>query len=313
VASNWVPIVAGTALVFLAACGSDSGGDELLDPGPREGACADSTRVGQFEIALRDTFTAVQGKITDAVTPYLISEVVESMGTCTLMRPPTLFCSPSCGTGTTCDANGACVPVAAGASVGVVTVSGLKAPVEMTASAPVYFYTNTGTLDHPGFDEGDDIVLNASGEGAVQAFALGGVGVAPLSLSVSSVTLDTDLPLQLTWAAPGQADAGTMHINLNIAQHGGTPGWIECDVPDTGSFELPVALTNQLLASGFSGFPSVALTRRSADSVDTEVGCVDLLVESALTMEIEIPGLTSCSDDPDCQPPETCLDDLTCG
>jgi len=100
---------------------------------------------------------------------------------------------------------------------------------------------------------------------------------------------------------------------LNIAQHGGTPGWIECDVPDNGQLELPQALTNQLLGFGFSGFPTLSVTRRTADSTTTSYGCVQFVVESTAVFDVDIPGLTSCSDNEDCTSPELCQPDLTCG
>lgn len=56
--------------------------------------------------------------------------------------------------GTTCDATGTCMPTPTDVSVGKVTVSGLKASIEMTAQAAVFFYVNTAQRDHPGFDEG---------------------------------------------------------------------------------------------------------------------------------------------------------------
>lgn len=298
-------------LVLAAGCGSDGG--VSIDPGERAGHCADDTRVGAFEIALNDGFTSVQGTVADAVAPTQITEVVATEGDCVLVQPPALFCDPVCGSGTTCDASGSCVPAPQGVSVGTVTVDGLASAVEMTASPPVFFYTNTGTLEHPGFAEGADIVLTASGAGDIEPFALGVGGVAPLALPQSSVALDADQPVTVTWSAPGVAGAARISLELDIAQHGGTPAAIACDVADTGSFEIPVALTNQLLELGFSGFPSLAVVRESVDSTDTAVGCVELSATSAAVYDVDIPGLTSCSDDNDCTPPETCQPDLTCG
>lgn len=298
-------------LLLLAACGSSDG--VAIDPGSRDGHCDDATRVGGFEIALADGFTSVQGSVADAVAPQQIMEVVAEAGGCQLVRPPSLFCDPVCASGTTCDSAGACVPAPAGVSVGAVTVDGLSAPVEMSASPPVFFYTYRGTLAHPGFAEGDEIVLTAGGAGDIEPFALGVAGVAPLSLPQSSVLLEAGQPLVVTWSAPGSAEAGRVSLELDITQHGGTPGAIRCDVEDTGSFEVPVALTDQLLGFGFSGFPSLAVVRESVDSTTTAIGCVELAATSTAAYDVDIPGLTSCSDDGDCTPPETCQPDLTCG
>ena len=299
-------------ILAVAACGSGDDGPPDIDPGPRELACAESELVGTFEIALAEQFTSVQGKVVDAVDPRLISVLTDSVGDCQLRVPPTLFCDPTCGADTTCNADAMCVPTSRGLSVGTVFVAGLKAPVSMTASSPVYFYTNLDPLDHPGFDEGDEIVLIAY-NGDVDDFALGGSGIVALSGLASSVPLDRDQPISLSWDPPGQQGLGMILLDLNIAQHGGTPGRIECLVDDTGQFEIPVSLTNQLLDFGFSGFPSLSITRRSADSTTTGVGCVELIVQSQVVLEIEIPGLTSCSKNEDCPPGENCLGDLTCG
>ncbi len=295
-----------------SACGSGSSQDPL-DPGTEDGVCEASTLVGSIEATLAEGFTSVQGKVVDAVAPSLVPEEVEVQGPCRLLRPPTLFCDPACAAGTTCDSTGTCVPAPDGVSIGTLTVTGLQAPVEMTASPPVYFYTNRAPLDHPGFLEGAAVIMTASGEATVEPFAVGATGIGALSSPATSVMLDKDVTVSLSWTAPASAAAAMIHIDLNIAQHGGTPGRIECEVPDTGQFDLPVSLTNRLLAAGFSGFPSLSLTRRAADHADTAVGCVQLVLQSAVTFEVEIPGLTSCSANDDCTDPETCQPDLTCG
>ncbi len=299
------------AAIALFACGTDD--PTPVETGEPDGVCPTAEHIGGFETALRDGFTSVQGTVANGVMPITIPDEVAAEGPCRLLAPPSLFCDPSCESGTTCDATGACIELPVNVSVGVVSVTGLKAPVEMTSSPPVYYYTNLDPLEHPGFDEGDVLQLVTSGDDEIERFSLDTRGVAPLSLAATSVVLDTDAPMTLEWAAPGDEGLATIHIDLNIAQHGGTPGWIECEVPDSGEFTVPVALTDQLLASGFSGYPSIAVTRRSADSVDTALGCVEWTVESQVVLPVEIPGLTSCSNNDDCPPGESCRADLTCG
>jgi len=302
------------AVVSTGACGSSDDDVAQVDAGgPSGSACEASAHVGYFEVRLADGYTAVQGQVSDGVTPFLVPEVVGTDGPCRHLEPPDLFCDPACDPGTTCDESGNCIPIPSNVSVGVVTVTGLKSPVEMTARAPVFYYTNTGTLEHPGFDEGDHIHLSAGGEGDVAAFTLAGRGIAVLVMPEEAVPLTTDEPAVLSWTPPGQDGLGSVHVNLNIAQHGGTPGWIECEVPDTGNFTIPVGLTNSLLSQAYSGFPSVTITRRSADATNISAGCVDFFVESHVTLAIEIPGLISCSGPDDCPPGQTCLPDLTCG
>lgn len=305
---------------LLAAC--PGGDDAPLDappgdpPGQPDGPCAADVRIGGFEAALRDGFTSVQGTVADAVTPGFVPEEVASAGPCRLLRPPTLFCDPGCAPGTTCDASGMCIASPENISVGDIDVDGMTMPVSMSANPPVFFYTNLGPLDHPGFQEGVPLQLRAQGAEPIAAFSLDAVGVAPLSLADQSVLLDTDTPVVISWMPAASAEHIEIHIDLNIAQHGGTPGRIECEIAERdygGQFELPVTLSNQLLAGGYSGFPSIVVTRRSADSVDTALGCVDWHVQSASALSVDIPGLISCSGDEDCPAGQTCQGDLTCG
>lgn len=101
--------------------------------------------------------------------------------------------------------------------------------------------------------------------------------------------------------------------NLDIACHGGTLAPIESHVPDTGSFEIPASLVTQLVDIGFSGFPAVDLTRRSADSVEVAgLGCVELEVLASARVDAALPGVTSCNVDDDCEAGQTCREDLTC-
>lgn len=300
-------------LAALLACSDDGAAPPIDEPGVADGPCAVDTRIGGFETALGDGFTSVQGTIADGVTPIAVPEVVATEGACHLLRPPTLFCDPGCTPGQTCDGNGTCIAAPVNISVGDVAVQGLKSPVSMTANPPVFFYTNLGTLEHPGFDEGDALHLRADGNDEVAGFTLDALGVAELALIGDAVMLESGVPVLVQWQAPAQSDVGAVHIDLNIAQHGGTPGWIECSVPDTGEFELPIALTDQLLAGGYSGYPSIAVTRRSADRIDTEPGCIDWRVQSVRVAAVEIPGLISCSIDDDCPEGQTCQGDLTCG
>ena len=300
------------ACLALFACGSDDDGLSI-DPGPRTGACESERLVGSFEVTLDDGFTSVQGKVENHPTPLRIAETIETDGACALMGPPELFCDPACDSGLVCGLGGLCVPEPLGISVGTVTVAGLQDPVEMTASAPVFFYSHRGSLANPGFAESDEVVLTATGDAEIEAFALGGRGIAALATELETVELAEGQAVALTWTPPGDAEAGSIRLELNIAQHGGTPGWIECEVPDTGSFTIPLALTDALVGRGFSGFPSLTMERASEDSEELSVGCVQFLLRSQIALGVTIPGLTSCSDDMDCTDGETCQADLTCG
>jgi hypothetical protein len=308
-------VTLGVAAIVGGAAGCETGTDGGFGIPFEEpaGACASADRVGAFEIALLEDFTGVQGKVADGVAPYLVPEIAATSGPCLRMVPPNLFCDPACTPGTTCDVDGRCIEAPSNLSVGRVLIDGLAAPVAMTATEPVFFYTNLDPLEHPGCDAGDEIVLKAEGDEAVAEFALGAWGIEALQMPIDPVRLESERPVSVRWTAPREPGISSVQLVLNITQHGGTPGWIQCEVPDTGAFDLPVALTDQLLAAGYSGYPTLGVTRRSVDSTDTSVGCVELLVLSARLIDVEIPGLISCGDDEDCPPGQSCQGDLRCG
>jgi hypothetical protein len=275
--------------------------------------CAVGTRAGQFSIELAPRFTGIDGDVYDGVDPTFVPEELARDGECTLYRSPSLFCDPSCGSADVCGPDG-CVPAPRTQDVGVVTVTGLvDSPIEMMPRMAGNHYTNPGSLTHPGFEEGAEIALSAAG-GDHSAFMLQGAGVAALEVPATPVAVETGMPVQITWTAPGVTnDAVEVVINLDIARHGGTPARIECHVPDTGSFEVPEALVTQLVDIGFSGFPAVDLIRRSADSATVDgIGCVELEVIAKARVEAMLPGITSCNSAEDCEEGQTCQEDLTC-
>ena len=309
-------------LVFFAC--DDADDSEPVDaPRPDTGApaspapdssppkpCDDAARVGGFSVVLTEAYTAVQGQIADGSSPLSASVVVAAEGACTLLRPPSFDCAEPCESGTTCGPDGACVDQPVNVDVGTVSIGGLEAPVEMTARAPVWFYTHTGAMPHPGVWPDAVVALDATG-GDRGPFAMTTGGIAPLEVDADAVPLSRDAPTRVRWrAAVGDA---WIHIDLNIANHGGTPGRIECDVADTGEHELPKALTDALLDGGYSGFPALALTRHRAASVELDIGCVDLQVRSQVVLGVDIAGLVSCSGDEDCPNEQRCQADLSCG
>lgn len=303
-------------LVLLCACGGETH-EPSVDAGtvPETGgyvACAEDARVGALTVALRDGFTTVQGAVTNGVRPVDVPDVVMSEGGCELWRPKSLFCDPGCTGSTTCNDQGVCVELPSNQDIGTLTFTGLSESIELTARAPVYYYNYTGTLPHPGFNPGDSVSLQASG-GSISPFSLVATGVGPLVVTTASVALQRDRPATLQWAALPQNDGVRLALELNIANHGGTPGRVVCELSDTGSFDIPAALVTALLDGGFSGFPTVSLIRQGVDSVDSDLGCVELHLLSEVVLPVSIPGLVSCSDSTDCPSGQTCQPDLTCG
>jgi hypothetical protein len=115
-------------------------------------------------------------------------------------------------------------------------------------------------------------------------------------------------PLALRWTA--QAATGTrVHVLLDISQHGTSKGKIECDTADDGMLDVPTKLVDALVDLGISGFPTVLLTRES----EGKSGNVVLNISAPYRSAVEIPGLTSCTEDSECPMGQKCLTDLKCG
>jgi hypothetical protein len=315
--SNTMIAILAVAALCFGACSDEAvvpadGGSTDLGASGLSGynPCSAATKVGGFTITLAEAFTGVNGQVLDGVVPQNVPKEVQTSGSCRLLSAPSLACSPPCSPGQTCGTSGSCITYPQSLSVGTVTVSGLKAQLSMS---PQYGnnYTNPSTLPHPGFDQGADIRLAASG-GDTAAFTLSGQGIAPLVSAEKKVTVESGKSADLKWTAPSDKGLARVHIELNINNHGTTAAWIECEAEDTGSFSIPEALITALTGMGLSGGPTIILTRRTADSTTLSAGCVQLAVASELALEVEVPGLTSCTVDTDCPSGQTCQADLSC-
>ena len=167
------------------------------------------------------------------------------------------------------------------------------------------------TLPHPGFQPGAMIQLRATG-GEVGAFALAGVGVAPLELDAEVPVLESGKDFELRWK-PVTASVARIELRLEIDQHGRTPAQLVCDVPDSGAARVDAAMVDALVAAGASGFPKILFARHTADATAVKTGCVELLVDTAVERALRVPGLDSCKADRDCPAGKTCLvADETC-
>jgi len=293
------------ALLCLPACGG--GRPAPVDDG--YGYCPQETRVGGFVVEPGPEYTSVHGVVADAVTPASVMEVQQTAGDCTLLHPRTFFCDPSCAGGLTCDATGTCIDAPRNADVGTVEVVGLAAPVVMEAIAPILVYSFTGDLPHPAYKVSDTIALYVGDEGP----DLVAYGVEDLVVDGTSMPLDSGAASTLTWTPTTSDVDARVRVSVDIANHGGVPAKIVCETADDGALDIDAALVDGLLEVGWSGFPTVTLVRQSADVGDLEGLCFDFVVRSTVTLNVDIEGLQSCSDDDDCPEGETCLPDLTCG
>lgn len=75
---------------------------------------------------------------------------------------------------------------------------------------------------------------------------------------------------------------------------------------------IEAAILTELVNLGVAGFPAIAVTRKAVGSTTISPGRVELVVSSEVERAVEIPGLTSCTDDMQCPNGQTCQSDLTC-
>jgi len=271
--------------------------------------CAPENLVGQFVIELAVGYTRVGGKIYDGVLPTRVPLELVREGECRLVEIVPSTCTPACPAATEiCDASQTCVPLPRARAVGAVGVAGLAVPLTMRANEVTQAYSNPAQppLPHPGFVPGADLRLATSG-GDYAPFALRGWGVSALELGGGPAAIRAGAPVALEWHAPEDAGPARLHASLNINHHGSSNAWIECDLPDTGSAQIPATLVDALMAKGSSGFPTLTASRRTATSTEIEPGCAELLVVSEVTSSVEVDGIVSCNTSMECALGQSCL------
>jgi hypothetical protein len=308
----------------LAACGG--GGDDdgtACDPSMGDSG----SRVGTFEIELvppnADTpgRTTVVGVVYDGPSPdNVVWETAMMAGDCKLLTPRVPFCATPCGSGAACVEDDTCAPYPTKQGVGTVHVAGLSITAggtgggfDMTPIANSYSTPGSVTIAYPGFAEGDDVSIAASGADAACAFDITARGIPPLAVTSSQPALAQSTALQLAWTAPADTAAATVEIKLDISHHGGTKGQIECTTTDDGQLTIDATLVDGLLALGAAGYPTIVFVREEVGSTVIAAGRVDLALRSRVELPIVVPGVTSCTETSQCPKGQTCRDDLTCG
>ena len=298
----------GTGGTGVTPVAGDAGGASLPPPPPEltapRGACDVATRVGGFSVEKQTEFGVVQGAVSAGVVPTAIPELVLDQDGCQLLERRNLVCIPACVGAQTCGEDGACIPYPRQISVGEVQITGLTRATVMSPQDPGNGYYAPGATNPP-YAVGSEVVLSAAGTESVATFHLFGVGSEPLQRAPSWV-LESGADLALTWTAPTSDVATRVAIELTIDQHGTSPLSLACDLPDTGSATIPGAIIDQLINSGVTGFPNGRITRRTADHVDLDIGCVDLVVGSPLPVSVAVAGYTPCNGAEDCPNDQTC-------
>jgi hypothetical protein len=286
---------------------SDTDGDT---DGEVKAACNSEERVGAFAVNLAEDYTNISGSVFTGVKPLGVPEVLAQDGRCTLLGPSSLFCESTCSASETCGFDETCIEAPLKQSAGTLTLTGMSIPVTVDPNGITFDYSLKIDDPYPAFSEGAKITLSAEG-GEFEPFTLTGYGSSRITPVSTAITVDRDTPAIVEWV-PNEGGDTQVQLNVIFNVHGATSGWIVCNVPDNGAFEIPAALVTNLIDLGLSGFPKIELVRRSIDTASIASGCVELSVYSLVKLAVEVEGLNSCNGQEDCEDGQICNDQLVC-
>jgi hypothetical protein len=265
---------------------------------------------GNVTIDLEDDHTAFLGAFFDGPTPPDTPlDESKAQGGCQLLVPRPVACQPACATGAVCTGANRCTPMPAPVAVGILHVKGLGGEDrEAEPTAPtVPTYQLVPTLPAAACAEGGDVQVRSD------AFTVAGKCVAPLRVtSAAPIPVMAGKPMRLAWTPPGRAGISRVQIELEISHHGGFKGQIECDVPDSGAFDVPEPLITALVNLGRAGYPTVKIARTAIATAPGQPN-VRLIVASRIERDVDT-GVVSCGagDSPPCRAGATCQPDFTC-
>jgi len=253
-------------------------------------------------------YTKLHGIIYDGPqpeTPVLKLDTRE--GDCELLVPKNSFCMGGC-TGGVCIDENTCQPIPSTVNVGIAYVTGFKGgEITITPTDRSHSYQPSPTLPPRACDEGGALQIKTD------RFTVQAKCVAPLEVAAKvtdKIPVKTGMPVRVQWTPPGQMGISRVAIKLDISHHGGLKGLVKCDVPDTGSFDVPLALSNKLISLGLAGFPTADIRRIATTAAPNEPN-VKVLVTSDITRDLDT-GVISCMDNTQCPPGQMCDRDLTC-
>jgi len=291
------------------AGGADSGEAGASGGGPRAQSLTGTLTLSlkpRSEATMTDAFSVAGGTVYDGPVPEALPlEVTAEEDGCQLLEPKLPFCSQGCGGDAACVEDETCAPYPKAQNVGVIQLDGVgDEPVVMEPFPPAFAYQSQA-LPHPPCIEGDLVQLSADG------FNAAATCIPPLVVTTSQFPVERGRALDLEWQAPAQSRASRLRIKLDVSHHGGKKGEIDCDVPDTGAFQIPASLITALVELGLAGYPTIVLTR-AASAASTEQPAVHFEISSGVEREVDT-GVTSCTADDQCPAPQLCnADKLAC-
>jgi hypothetical protein len=254
------------------------------------------------ELAGEAAHTTVSGQLFDAATAAVSSKLDSESGDCKLLVPDFPACG-ACDDGV-CVADGDCQPHPKPIDAGEVVVEGtLGGDVTLRRNGRTFFYQTTSALAYPPCEEGADVTVTGGVSGA--EFEATAKCVAPLALiTPEPIAVKSGSAVPLAWMPPRDASDSRIAIKLDISHHGGKKGEILCDVPDTGSFELPEPLVSKLVSLGVAAQPTIGLKRLATAQASGQPG-VELVIVSPVERAVDT-GFVACVEGAACPDGTTC-------
>jgi hypothetical protein len=210
---------------------------------------------------------------------------------CELKVPLLPFCSEPCSPDV-CTGDDQCTPYPAAVAVGTIAVNGLGDALSLSPATSMIVYQSP-SLAYPPCEAGAKVTASSDG------FALEAECIAPLELTgPEPLPVKTGEVVHVTWKPAASGAKSLIRIGLDVSHHGGKKGQIDCEVPDTGSFDIPAPLVTKLIGLGLAGFPTINVNRVSL-GVDAKNAEVSLLLSSSVTRPVDT-GVKSCLDDAEC-------------
>ena len=307
-----------------------SGSSGSATGGAGTGGGAEIERAGLLEVEFvlasatgTPAYTSVGGRIYDGlVPPDRYWNVAGEASGCTLYTPRPILCDPACSAAEACvlqGGNATCASQPGAHDAGTLTVSGLRTAdgsttfsIEPTLSTDGTIVTyQSPTLPEKAADDGAPVRIETPA-GSTDPFLLEALAVLPLELAEGSVAVEAGSPVSLSWV-PAPSGSARLQIKLDISHHGGSKGKIECDVADSGSFDIPAALITDLVALGVAGYPTIQVARATSGRASIAAGPIELLVFSGAERPVVVPGVTSCMANEECPAGQSCdFQNFTC-
>ena len=279
---------------------------------PLGGACDLANGFGAFLVAGTPEQTDVSGKVADGVVPFTVLEELVAEGGCAVLRRNNPYCDPACGPADTCDFNGECIPYPVNQDLGTVGISGLARAVSMEPVFPGNTYYDT---EAPYAEIVPGAVVSLGMPGGVYGPAtMYGVGFEALDVTGAAWNVEAGTDLALTWPAPVDAVVRSeITVEINIDIHGVTPSVLRCAFPDNGSAVIPGAILTELVGVGVTGFPNGTIIRRTVDHAAAGAGCMEFIVSTPRSAQVDVAGHTPCVNDEECPEEQQCNEELqTC-